>query len=96
MDVADGAHVVNLLAVVAEDEVMASVSEAVVVVVVADVAAVDAVVAMARPLKPSPRPTVALPSNLLKFACHGLISRYFILSSDFRAICFSIIPLYDH
>jgi hypothetical protein len=94
MDVADGAHVVSHLAVVAEAEAMAN--RPVVVVVVAVVAVVDAVAAMVRLLKPSQRPTVALLTNPLKSACHGLLPRYGFLSSDLRAICFFIIPLYDH
>jgi uncharacterized membrane protein YoaK (UPF0700 family) len=73
MDVADGAHVVSHLAVVAEAEAMAN--RPVVVVVVAVVAVVDAVAAMVRLLKPSQRPTVAL-TNPLKSACHGLLPRY--------------------
>jgi hypothetical protein len=95
MDVADGAHVVSHLAVVAEAEAMAN--RPVVVVVVAVVAVVDAVAAMVRLLKPSQRPAVALLTNPLNSACHGLLPRYvFFLSSDLRAICFFIIPLYDH
>jgi hypothetical protein len=74
MDVADGAHVVSYLVVVAEAEAMAN--RPVVVVVVAVVAVVDAVAAMVRLLKPSQRPAVALLTNPLNSACHGLLPRY--------------------